>query len=124
MFVSSSSGIMTSRRQVIRSDAELQAAWSEATSAFLSDGPAPDVDFEADLVLLVAMGERPSGGYRVDVSSVVHQADTVYATVEETEPGASCVTTATLTQPVLMLRIPAVGTEVVFIEDTAVLDCS
>lgn len=124
LLLTSTSGITASRRQVIRDADELEAAWRAATGPLLPETPAPDVDFGADLVLLVAMGERPSGGHSIDLSALAEADDTLYATVEETEPGASCVPTAVLTQPVLMIRAPGVGTDVVFIEAKSVLDCS
>lgn len=124
LFASAASGVMSSRRQVIRSETELADAWAEVTGLLVSAEPAPDIDFSAGQVLLVAMGERPSGGYGIDVTSVAEESGTLYAVVDEVSPGADCLTTAALTQPVLVLRVPATEGDVSFVEQESVLDCS
>lgn len=124
LLASSASGVMSSRRQVIRSETELAAAWAEVTGHLLPAEPAPIVDFSAGQVLLVAMGERPSGGYGIDITSLAEESGTLYAVVDEVSPGDDCLTTAASTQPVLLLRVPATGGEVTFVEQESVLDCS
>lgn len=70
------------------------------------------------------MGERPSGGYGIDITSLAEESGTLYAVVDEASPGADCLTTAALTQPVLVLRVPATVGDVTFVEQESVLDCS
>ena len=126
LFQSSVSGVAESRRQVIRDMEEMAAAWNEVTSPFLSDvgTEAPDVDFASVQVLLLAMGERPSGGYAIEAGGMAVAGDTLYVEVVETAPGPSCITTMALTQPVLLLAVPTSAAEVAYVERMSVQDCS
>lgn len=124
LFVSSVSGISESRRQVIREASEFEAVWSEITGPMMGDGEVPEVDFGSAQALLLAMGERPSGGYSIAAGAMAVSGDTLYVAVDEVSPGPSCITTMALTQPVALLSVPAGATEVVFVESTSVLDCS
>lgn len=124
LFRSYMSGARSPRRQVIRSDAELAEAWSEITATSYPPEPHPEVDFTTTQVLIVAMGERLTGGYSIDVTDVAREGDTLYAVVEELSPGLSCGVYMAVTQPVLMVGVPLVGSAVTFVEEASVRDCS
>jgi protease stability complex PrcB-like protein len=95
-------GIGESRRLVIR-DAN---AWAEFWSE-LGVGDRPDVDFTQNVVVAVATGQRPSGGYEIAVDRI-HQANgELTVDVVETAPGPNCMSTAALTQPVDVVVVPS-----------------
>ncbi len=99
-----SSSIRGSRRLVIRDPATWSQFWSE-----LGAGVRPDVDFSRDLVIAVASGERSTGGHDIQVRSVARVGGGLRIEVLETSPGAGCITTAALTQPVDVVVVPAAG---------------
>jgi hypothetical protein len=99
-----SSGIKGARRLVIRDAATWAQFWSE-----LGAGVRPEVDFSRDLVVAVASGERTSGGHDIAVEEVTRSGGDLRITVVETAPGAECVTTAALTQPVDVVKLAAAG---------------
>lgn len=107
---------------VVRDAAGWQAAW-----ATLHDGmpgePPPAVDFDGSMVLLVAIGERPTGGYDVRVDSVVPQGrgGRVHYTV--VSPGPSCMTAQSLTSPVDVVRAPRLDGDVTFERRAVTQDC-
>jgi hypothetical protein len=114
-----SSGIRGSRRLVIRDQGTWTRFWSE-----LGAGVRPDVDFSRDLAIAVASGERTSGGHDIEVRSVARTGGVLRIEVLETSPGARCLTTAALTQPVDVVVVPATGvTGWSFIDRTLVRDC-
>jgi hypothetical protein len=100
----SRTGIGESRRLVIR-DAN---AWAEFWSE-LGTGERPDVDFTKAVVVAVAAGQRPTGGYEIAVNQVGQTDGELAVEVLETSPGPNCITSSTPTQPVDVVVVPAVA---------------
>lgn len=100
----SRTGIGEARRLVIRDANAWASFWSE-----LGVGERPMVDFSRDVVVAVAAGQRPSGGYEIAVDRVTNDTGELTAEVVETVPGPNCVTTGSLTQPVDVIAVPSVA---------------
>lgn len=115
----STSGYGQARRQVIRDAAAWSAAWS-----LVGQGPRPPVDFGREAVIVAALGERQSGGYQVQVSGASLAGGTLLIDVLEVIPGADCVPSAALTQPIAIVAVPAgAAHRWNFREHTEVRDC-
>jgi len=89
-----------------------QAAWA-ATWRALQPEPAarpvpPAVDFAREMVVVVAIGERSSGGHAVRVDGVSDAPDGggFVLHVTRTTPGEGCMTTMAITAPVDVVRMP------------------
>lgn len=95
-------GIGESRRLVIRDANAWGQFWSE-----LGVGERPSVDFNRDVVVAVAAGQRPTGGYEIAVDRVTQSDGQLTVEVVERTPGPNCMTTASLTQPVDVVVVPA-----------------
>jgi protease stability complex PrcB-like protein len=100
----SRTGIGESRRLVIRDANSWAEFWSE-----LGTGARPDVDFTKAVVVAVAAGQRPSGGYEIAVDHVSQTDGELTVQVIETTPGPNCMTTSSLTQPVDVVVVPVVA---------------
>ena len=96
------SGIGESRRLVIRDANTWAQFWSE-----LGVGDRPSVDFNRDVVVAVAAGQRPTGGYEIAIDRVTQSDGQLTVEVVERTPGPNCMTTASLTQPVDVVVLPA-----------------
>jgi protease stability complex PrcB-like protein len=96
-------GIGEARRLIIR-DAN---AWAEFWSE-LGTGGRPEVDFTRNVVVAVAAGQRPTGGYEIRVDQVRQVNGELRVEVVETTPGPNCMTTASLTQPVDVVVVQGV----------------
>ena len=58
-------------------------------------------------VILVALGERPTGGYSIFIDRVTELQDgSIEVLVRSVAPGPTCGVTAALTQPVDIARVP------------------
>jgi hypothetical protein len=99
-------GVSEARRLVIRNANAWADFWSE-----LGVGDRPDVDFTQNVVVAVAAGQRPTGGYEIAVERVSRTNGELTVEVVETTPGPNCMTTASLTQPVDVVVIPSVATK-------------
>lgn len=112
------------RRLVIRDAAEWAQFWNEATSNVQPRPAVPAVDFTTGMLVVATMGTRPSGGYAIAVERAYEDAGgRVHAEVLEVSPGAGCVTTAALTAPVAVVRVPRRPGAVEFVERTRVREC-
>jgi hypothetical protein len=100
----SRTGIGESRRLVIRDANSWASFWSE-----LGTGERPDVDFTKAVVVAVAAGQRPSGGYEIAVDQVSQTDGELTVEVAETTPGPNCITSAAPTQPVDVVVVPVVA---------------
>jgi hypothetical protein len=100
----SRTGIGESRRLVIRDANTWAEFWSE-----LGTGDRPDVDFTKAVVVAVAAGQRPTGGYEIAVERVGQADGELTVQVLETSPGPNCITSSSPTQPVDVVVAPAVA---------------
>lgn len=111
---------------VIRDQAAWDDAWArlgDAISPFPSPAR-PQVDFASHMIVLVALGVRPSGGYSVVIESAVTKDGDIVVTAREVSPGPGCFVTSNLTEPVDLARLPAVSGPVRFEIRQTPLDCS
>lgn len=112
-------GIGESRRLVIRDANGWAQFWSE-----LGVGDRPSVDFNRDVVVAVAAGQRPTGGYEIVVDRVAQSDGQLTVEVVERAPGPNCMTTASLTQPVDVVVVPAADAKSLsFLERKEIRDC-
>lgn len=112
-------GIGESRRLVIRDANAWAQFWSE-----LGVGEQPSVDFNRDVVVAVAAGQRPTGGYEIAVDRVTQSDGQLTVEVVERTPGPNCMTTASLTQPVDVVVVPAADAKSLsFLERKEIQSC-
>ena len=116
-------GIRQTLVTVIEKDADWRAIWSTYNANRGDPPPAPAIDFTRYEVIVAALGERTSGGYDMTISRIATSSDYLYVELTSTSPGPRCGTTAALTQPVDMVRIPRQHPPVMFIEKRMQRDC-
>lgn len=117
------SGMEERDRLVVRTDAEWRALWTRLTASIAPQPPLPAVDFTKHMIVVAAMGTRPSGGYVIRIREAAHDASALYVTVEETAPGANCGTITVMTAPATAVLVPRSTLPVRWVERTAVQDC-
>jgi hypothetical protein len=84
-----------------------EATWAKVRERLVfasNDQPQP-VDFAAERVVVVALGQRPTGGYSVRVESVAERGGVLEISAVEEAPGPSCLTTQALTQPFVVIAV-------------------
>jgi hypothetical protein len=115
----STSGLTAPAREVIRDDGAYARFW-----AGLGAGERPSVDFSRDVVIAVAAGQQPTGGHAITVNRVVRQGAGLAVEVLTTNPGAGCMTTQQLTQPVDVVVVAAADARTwSFSDQTRTQDC-
>jgi hypothetical protein len=95
--------------QLLRTPAELAAAWTAAHASSLTQPPQPSVDFARETMLAVFMGTRSSGGYGLDVAGVTFEGGDLFVDLVEIRPEPGSMVTQALTSPWMVVRIPRGG---------------
>jgi hypothetical protein len=109
--------------RVARDRAAWEAAW-QSLHRGLAAGPAPAVDFGRDMVALVALGDRPTGGYAVRIEGTSVAPDgALLVHVVRTRPGPTCMLTQATTSPVDVARVPRAAGAVRFVSREEVTPC-
>jgi hypothetical protein len=89
------SSISDQKHLVIRDEQGLKDIWQQIDDA----RGLPEIDFENNMVIAVFMGERPTGGYGIEIESIDAYADRITVNIVETEPGPDELTTQALAYP-------------------------
>lgn len=102
---------------LVTDQAQLTNLWNQAYGAQLTLPPVPTVDFGRETVVALFAGQKPSGGYGLDVRQVSVDNGELYLDVAQTAPAAGSVTTQALTSPWLMVRVLRGGFDVAWLRD-------
>jgi len=102
---------------IAASDTALIALWNVAYGNQLAQPPLPEVDFRRESVIAIFIGQRPNGGYGIELEQVTIEDGEVYISVRETEPAEDAITTQALTSPWVMLSVTRPELEVAWIRD-------
>lgn len=118
-----SSGLRAPQRSVVRDEGAWREAWAAIWSNHSPTPPLPAVDFTREMIIVVALGERRSGGYSILIDSAAVSDGGLVIWVHTISPGPRCVTTGALTQPVDAARLPQLPGRAEFRERAEVSDC-
>jgi hypothetical protein len=110
------SGINDSLRIVVRDSASWRQTWERINAPFIPQQPPPAVDFGREMVVVAALGRKPSGGYDLEIERATEDSSGIEVLVRRTIPGDRCPLSAAVTQPVDIARIPASNKPVRFRE--------
>jgi hypothetical protein len=122
MLTQRTSGFDEPAELVIRDRAALEAGWARVFNQ-VQGNPAPAVDFARETVILVALGNRATGGHDVRVNAVARSADGAVVRYSAASPGPGCITTQALTSPVDVVRAPRIAGSVRFERQDVVQRC-
>jgi hypothetical protein len=109
------SGVRAPLQVVARSHDEWTALWRQHTSGDSSSRPPPAIDFDKEVVVALFLGERPTGGYDVQISRAEQTNDGLIIYYREKDPPPGGMVIQALTQPFHIVRIIGeVNSEVIF----------
>jgi hypothetical protein len=99
------SGVRAPLQIVARSQNEWTALWRQHASGDSSSRPPPAIDFEKEVVVALFLGERPTGGYDVQISRAEQTNDGLTIYYREKDPPLGGMVIQALTQPFHIVRI-------------------
>jgi len=117
------SGIQTSRRAVIDNESDWRTTWGELTKPSLVPPNPPIIDFDKYMVVLVASGSKPTGGYCIDITAVAGFPDGLYVLFTETQPSPEWVESQAVTQPTDLKLVLRTSEPVIFEGDRHTAQC-
>lgn len=100
------SAIATDGVRLARSDAELRTLWREHTANHLPASEPPKVDFAREMVALVTLGTRTSGGYAIEVTTVCEKDGRIEVEAREVKPAEGAILPMVMTQPYQLIATP------------------
>jgi hypothetical protein len=113
------SGLAEPRREVVRDEAGWARLWAEIHAGVDPAPPRPLVDFARDMLIAVAAGTRPSGGFSIKVRRVATRGETLEVAVLETCPAPGAMVSMGLSQPVEVVRVPRLVQPATFRDERA-----
>jgi hypothetical protein len=116
-------GIETRERGVIRDQADWTRVWTRLVRPFEPKPVPPAIDFTVDMVVVAAMGTRPTGGYGIRIDGVYSAGDRLYVVVEETSLDGGCIATQAITAPVTAVRVARSDLRVAFVNRSRRVTC-
>lgn len=96
-----------SSRRILTNPAEYADLWRR-----ISEAPVPEVNFDRQVVVLVALGSRPNPGYQVHVHHVLQQRNATVVCYRELEPKPDRDYAAVVVYPFDIVAIPRTDTEI------------
>ena len=108
-----------SLRLVIKNRDEFSNFWKQLNSRVVStqSAPPPEIDFSKEMIVVAAMGERPTSGYWTYIDGACEVDGQVEVFVSTVEGGGKCgVVFTVLTYPADAVRLPRTDLPIVFRE--------
>jgi hypothetical protein len=112
-------GVLQRSRLVIRTRDEFNKFWTVSAAYKV---PAPEVDFSREMIVVAAMGERPSSGYQIVIEDACEVNNRIEIFVRSMSLEKCGLHLGVLTAPVHIVRLPQTQLPVVF-QETEVSDC-
>jgi hypothetical protein len=113
-------------RVVVRSRDEWLAVWKTLYQIIPSNGPYPDppeIDFSREMLIVAAMGQRPTSGYAIIIDSAYEQSDRLEVVVTSVITIKCGGVYTSVTSPIDIVRLPKLERPVVFRELEVVPAC-
>lgn len=108
------SGLTTPRQEVLREESEYLKLWAEHAADIARTALPPAVDFPREMVVVVALGNRPTGGYLVEVVDAEVRGRTLRLLVGERAPQPGTLQIQQVTQPYQIIALPSVAARTQF----------
>jgi PrcB C-terminal len=117
------SGLTQPRQMLVRSATEWRQVWDAIWREHSPKPPLPEIDFAREMVVVAALGERPTGGYSVFIEAASAGPDGIALRIRSVSPASGCGVTLAQTQPVDVARIPRREGPATFAEQREIQDC-
>lgn len=107
----------------ITSTKELTVVWNRFYSKYDRKPPVPNIDFETEMLIAVALGERNSGGFTIHITKVLESDKVIFITAEETKPGNSCASPSVMIYPFQLILVPKSDKEITYTKTVKINEC-
>jgi hypothetical protein len=112
------SGVREQAQVVVRTQSEWVSLWGRHMRTRTAPPPPPAVDFSTEMVVALFLGERPTGGYAIEVTRVERTDTGLSVRFRVTKPAPGTMQTQMLTQPFDLIKLPRVDESLTFIAES------
>lgn len=116
-------GFQELTQEVYTNQAAFEKAWKMAWSNFSDPTPTPIVDFNNDVVVLVALGMRNNGGYQLKINAVSEETNQIIVDYTETTPNPKCTYSQSIVFPYEFISFAKTSKKVAFKSGSKVGEC-
>jgi hypothetical protein len=117
------SGLNEPQRIVVRDQTQWKEIWQQIWKKISPIPDLPSIDFTREMVIVAAMGSRPTGGYNILIGAASESGAGVNVVIKSVSPGR-CGVTQALSQPVDIASVTRRDGVVTFTEHAEVQDCN
>jgi hypothetical protein len=96
------SNIDTARQVTVRSAADFATLWK----SHAADRKMPDVDFNANMVVGIFLGSRPTAGFAVEIVSAQPESGALIVKYKENRPSRDAISAQVITTPFHLVAVP------------------
>jgi len=102
---------------VIKNENDWKALWNSHASLLLPPKEPPLVDFQTEMIVAVFSGEKPTGGYSIEITRIQEDSTNhvLEAVVHESNPPPGAMVIQALTQPHHIVKLTRVELPVTFV---------
>lgn len=111
------SGFQAGMEKFVSSEKDWVSIWLEREGNVKTRTPHPRVDFDKFVVVVVAMGKKPTAGYAIEVTRVERTKDDIQIFLRKTVPKEGAVLAQKVTSPFALVRIEKPDRPVVFLDE-------
>jgi hypothetical protein len=110
------SAIQEPKTELIKDQASWEKVWQKHSASSKPAPEVPKVDFSKEMVVLVTMGRKNSGGYSIEVAGAEKAADKLKVTLNKKTPERGSMTIQALTAPFHFVAVPKSDLKTEFVE--------
>jgi hypothetical protein len=108
------SGFQQPAQIVITNKTQWAEVWKKHSSKQIRAKPAPEVDFEKESVLFVALGQKRSGGFSIEITGIDQSGGKTNILVRAQAPKPGGMQLQAITSPFHIVAVPRVTGSVTF----------
>ena len=117
------SGIKEKKEIIIKNRDDFLKLWKNFTSNLIPPPEPPYIDFEKYMLIGVFMGNKPTGGFSIEIEKIIEKDKEISVHVKEESPGKNCVVTMAFTQPYHIVTLLKSDKKIKFYYNEVVREC-
>jgi hypothetical protein len=117
-------GLNEPTQRVVKTRSEFLKLWTQIHIHSPRVPSPPYIDFSKEMVLVNGMGQRSSGGYSIRTERIEDEGNSIVVFSRTRSPGPNCMTSASFTSPVELIRLERSSKPVRFISTNEVVECN
>jgi hypothetical protein len=114
IFKGAFSGIQEESQIVVTNRIDWEKVWKRHGARSEPKEPAPEIDFKKETVLVVAQGQKRTGGYSIEIAEVRRKDGKAQVLVKSKAPKPGGLTIQALTAPIHIVAVPKLDAKVEF----------